>query len=375
MANDSGRGEPGPTATAEPAKAESSLTAEQEFNAKVAAARTPAEIAALTSAATPKMRASLDGKAAKPEAAKPPVEKPAEAEPEAAVEETPAAEETPAEAEPAAEEGDEEPEETDGDGPVEPVTGKRAHLRLAQDDRVGRLAASLMKRNRDLPMDEAVEKAKAQLGIKPKASEATPAKEAPKSDLPETVEAVDAEIRRLRTERKKANTELKFEDASDMSDKLDDLLQHRFNLERQGERKQAAEATAYTDAFAKSQAKAVELYAFAGDPESAAFKRAAEIDRDLKANGDPLYDSPDKPLRVAQMVAAELAIAPRKKGATTPPAKPPATPPPKKQVLPGPESRTAAPPVNQKPAIDAEIGAIRSVDDLRKMRQKLGLQI
>ena len=93
----------------------------------------------------------------------------------------------------------------------------------------------------------------------------------------------DVEVKRLRAERRKANTDLRFEEASDMSDKLEDLIRHRFNLERNAERKAADQATAYHAAFSKSEARANELYEFAGNPESPGFKRMVEIDRELEA--------------------------------------------------------------------------------------------
>ncbi len=324
------------------------------------------------------MKATLDGKAKPAVEGKPAAE--AKPDPKPAVEETPAAE-VPAEA-PAAEEapgvapeeGEDDAEEAEGDGPVEPVTGKRAHLRLAPDDKVGRLAASLMKRNRDMPMHEAVARAQDQLGIKPKASEATPAPEAkPKSDLPETVAAVDAETERLEGEYEKAGTELRFEDQAKALRAIRKLDRHRLTLERDGERQQTQAVAAYEMAFTKSEQQAISLYEFAGNPESAGAKRMAEIEREMEANGDPLFRSPDKPLRIAQMAAAELNIAPRKKGAVAPVVKPPVVAAPKKQVLPSGDSRTTPVPANQKPAIDAEINAVKNVNDLRKLYKKIGL--
>lgn len=263
-----------------------------------------------------------------------------------------------------------------GEGPVSPITGKRTHLRLPQDDKVGRLAAALMRRNRDMSMTEAVERANNQLGIKPKdATTDEPA--APKSDLPDSVEATQAAISDLRAKRKAANASLNFEEVSDLSDKLEDLIQHRFNLERNAEKQEVAAASAYDQRFTASESRATELYAFAGDPESDGAKRMLEIEADLKANEDPLYNSPDKPLRIAQMVAAELKIAPRKKGAPAAPAKAAApangVPVPKKQMLPAGGSRTTPPPVNQKPAIITQAEAATNPAQWRKVRQQLGL--
>lgn len=378
------RGNPDPSVVATPATApaaDASSLKQQDFAARIANAKTPAELRAVRAEAAGTMERTLktmprdfNGKVeatlpTKEEAAATPAE------------ETPA---TPAEGEQPADanETDDDPD-TDGDdggeGPVEPISGKRAHLRLAHDDKVGRLAASYMKRNRDMPMEEALGRARNQLGIKTEKEPVAKEDEAPANpDLPQTVEAVQTAITDLRAQRKKANTELNFELASDLSDKIDDLNNHRFELQRQGEKKQVAAASAYDQQFSASEGRAADLYEFAGDPKSTGGKRMAEIDADLEKNGDPLFNSPDKPLRIAQMVAAELSIAPRRKGAPAAPAKAaaPVVPPQKKQVLPGGNSRTTPLPVNQPSAIDAEIKATpNTVQGLRVLRKKLGLTV
>ncbi len=79
----------------------------------------------------------------------------------------------------------------------------------------------------------------------------------------------------------------------------------------QTEAQRAKKAAAYEAAFSVSDAKAVELYDFASDPNSEGSKRMLEIDDALKANGDPLYNDPNKPLIIAQMVAKEMRIPPK----------------------------------------------------------------
>jgi hypothetical protein len=291
--------------------------------------------------------------------------------------ETPETTETPAAAAPETD-PDAEDEDDGGEGPVTPVSGKRTHLRLPDSDKVGRLATALMKRNRDMPMEEAIEKARKQLGVKTEAPKGE-VTEANPPGFPDTVDATTAEITKLRAERKEANTNLNFEKATELSDKIEDLHNHRFKLERQGERKQADAEKAYNQQFATSESRSKELYDFAGNPESPGARRMAEIDADLLTNGDPLYHSPDKPLRVAQMVAAELNIAPRKKGAPATPVKPAApisaAQPAKKQVLPGGGSRTTPPPVNQPPAINAAVAKVQSPAEWRAFKKANGLPV
>jgi hypothetical protein len=370
----------------------SSLQQQQkEFADKVQAAKSPAELRALLAQAKPAMEQTLktkpndfDGKQAdpgqpaEPNPDEPPAEPAADAAPvqgdEPAADETPA-EETPAD--PEANELEAEPGDDDGgEGPIEPLTGKRTHLRLAQNDKVGRLAAAFMRRNRDLSMEGALDRARDQLGIKAPGTPDEPA--GPESNLPKTVDEATAEIAKLRAERKKANTDLRFEEVSDLSDKLEDLIQHRFTLERLEEKKQVEAASAYDQQFAASEQRAVDLFDFAGKPDSPGGQRMLEIEQSLKDTEDPRYYSPNKPLIVAQLAAAELKIAPRRKGAPPVPAKAAApangVPPAKKNVLPSGGSRTTPIPQNQPPAIIAETQKIQSAAEWRAFKKKAGLR-
>lgn len=387
------RGAPEPKVAAAEAPASSSLQQPQDLNTSINKANSPAEIRELTAKLMPGMKKAVDEARRKPEGdgkpgpdTAPDLAAAVAAEESAAAKPTEEATETTTEevAEPGGEtpepgEGDEPDEGGEGgESPIAPINGKRAHLRLPPEtDKVGRLALSIIKRNHDLTMEEAMERARTQLGVKPKdAPNATPA---PKSDMPETVEAVDAEIERLDAAREQAMVTVNFEEAAKIDRQLRKLDRHRVGLERQSERQEVEKAASYDTAFSTSEKQAVKLYDFADKPESPGGKRMAEIDADLEANNDPLFHSPDKPLRIAQMVAAELKIAPRRPGKPAAPATAAApangTPAAKKQVLPGGGSRTTPPPVNQPPAIDAKIKAAKSINDIRNLRKEMGLPI
>lgn len=314
-----------------------------------------------------------------------------------AAEESPAAEtpaeptteaaETPAET-PATGEGVEQPntesdenageEDDGGEGPVTPLTAKRAHLRFAETDKVGRLAASYLKRNRDMSMEDALVAAKKQLGIKDPA--AKPDSDAPKTnpDLPQTIEEVDSTEEQLLATRQKEFVGLNFEEVAKIDVQLRKLDRHRANLEKQAAKQESEAITSYASGFAASESKAAELYDFASKPETPGGKRMIEIESMLKENDDPLYSDPNKPLRIAQMVAAELGIAPRRKGALTPAPAPkpaaPVAPVAKKGVVPSGASRTT-PAVTTKPAIDAEILAAKNPYELRKVKEKYGIPV
>ena len=226
-----------------------------------------------------------------------------------------------------------------------------------------------------MPMEDAVKRARDQLGIKPEKATET-AEPAPKSDLPTTLEAVDSELSRIEAELKKAHVDLRFEDVADLNLSLRKLDRHRLNLERETERSLVKQESDYNNAYSASETKATELYPFAGDPESEGAKRMAEIDAALKENNDPLFSSPDKPLRVAQMVAAELKIAPKRKGSPVAPAKAAApvitAPAPKKQILPSGGSRTIPPSANPSLAVAEEVKNISTQHDMRKFLKQLG---
>lgn len=350
------------------------MKTESNFESRVKNAQTPAELRALTR----EMRESKPVTAPAEPAADPAAAKETD-QPAEAAEPVAEGEPTGDPADPAQAAAADEPDDDadpDADGPVQPASGKRLRVRLPEGDKVGRLAAALLQRNKDMSMEEAMAKARDQLGVKSPDAPTTAAEPAkPKSDLPSTIEAVDAAIENAEAEHTKALIELRFEDAAKINSGLRRLDRHRGQLEKDGERQQVEQATAYETGFISSEAKANELYEFAGQPDSAGGKRMLEIEADLKANGDPLYNSPDKPLKIAQMVAAELNIAPRRKGAIAPAkAAAPITPAaPKKQVLPGGSSRTTVAPVNQKPAIDAEIAAVTNIHELRKVQRKFGI--
>ncbi len=303
----------------------------------------------------------------------------------AAVEETPAAEpevtvpaegeETPA-AEPGAEPAPAEGDEDDGgEGPVTPLTGKRVHLRVP-DNEVDKLALALQRRNRDWTLEQSLEAAKKQLGISTQKQEGETPETPAKPKLPDTPEAVQTTIAEKLVAYKKAMAEVRFEDAADLQAEILELQGHRSTLERRAEQQKVQEAQKYDAEFDASVAKAADLYPFAADLTSPGAKRMAEIDEQLKKLDDPLYYSPNKPLKLAQMAAAELNIAPKSK--TAAPAKPAAVQPqaqaPKKGIVPAGSGRTTPPATNQ-PAVDPAIAAIKTPLELRAQLKRFGVRV
>lgn len=374
-----------PQATA-PAAARSLTDQQPNYDDRARSAKSPADIRAIirdaknAKPATPVQEAPPAPPAGETPAAEaaPAAEAPegetapeetAAAEGEAATTETPASE---TEAAPTGDDGDE------GDGPVSPSTAKKLRLRLPENDQVGRLAAALLQRNRDWTLGEAYAAAQKQLGVKPEQQQAaeTPKADPAKPALPTSIEAVDQAIENFEAEREKALTELRFEDVAKIDRQIRTHDRHRLNLEREAERTEAKRAAEYSKAFEASDAKAVELYPQAADPESPFGQRMREIESEMETLGDPLFNSPDKPLKIAQMVAAEMNIAPRRKGTPVAPAKAAApatapTPAKPKQVLPSGGSRTAPAP-NPTTAIQSQVAGIKSVHEIRKFLKTVG---
>lgn len=270
------------------------------------------------------------------------------------------------ESEPAPAPAESEPE---ADGPVPIPDAKQIRLRLPENDEVGRLTAAYLHRNRDWTLTQAMEAAQKQLGVTTqKADEAKPKEAAPKSDLPQTVAEVESTTEKLLDDRQKALDNLDYEAFGKIDRTIRKLDAHKVALERQAEANQAQEVARYNQQFDTATEQAAELYEFAKDEKSPGALRMREIEQELKATGSPLYDSPDKPLKIAHMVAAELNIAPRSKGKAPAKAAAPAPAAPKKQLLPG---GSTVPPAPQKPAIEAKIQSVKSVHDLRRVQEEL----
>ncbi len=284
--------------------------------------------------------------------------------------ETPTAE-TPAEATP---ESSQEP--SDGDDPLEVPDAGKLRIRLPAEDKVGRLATQFARRNPDWSLEQAIEAAKKQLGVNPQTAPTAETPAVPgEPKLPTTVQSVDQAVDTLEQEKTKAATELRMEDVAKIDIQLRRLERQRLTLERQSEQQQQTNLVKYNSDFDAAQRQASEMYQDAAKPDTAFGKRMAEIDTMLEETGDPLFNSPQKPLRVAQMVAAEMNIAPRKK-ATVPaqpaPAPKPAVAAPKKQMIPAGGSSTA--PSSPQPAVSPDITGVKTLGDLRALNKKLGIK-
>ncbi len=227
-------------------------------------------------------------------------------------------------------------------------------------------------------MKQCVEAAEAKLGVAQPAKPATDPAAPATPQLPATVEATQSEILKLVALKKEAATGLRVDEMADIDEKIAALREHKLDLrEAQVQQRQKADID-YQSAYEASDRLAAETYRFASVPTSPAGKRMVEIEEAMERTGDPRFHDPNKPMLIANMVAAEFKIAPLSK--TKAPAKAPAkaaTPagdPPKKGILPSGGSSTApaAPAVN---AVEKRIAAISTQAELRNELKGFGIQI
>jgi len=254
----------------------------------------------------------------------------------------------------------------DGDGDRLPE-----RIRLTNFSKVEKLALTMKRENPKLSLAQAEAKARDVLGVVEDApadgKETAPAAAA-------TVETVSAKITAAIAARTKAmKDDLDFAEADRLTNEIEALKDERAGLREQEGKQSTAKQAAYDTAFDAAQAKAVALYEFAKDAESAGFKRMSEIDAQLGENKDPLYDSPDKALVIAQMVARELQIAP-KSAAAKAVVKPATAPVVQKKTVPpvaSGASRTSST-TTQGDGLRAKVQGLRTAADVQDFIESLG---
>lgn len=363
------------------------------FDADLASVDSPEALAALMAKVTQEPPPGGDGEAD---------ETPAAPEAEAA----PAQEEEPA-PQPKKQQQEQTAEEEEDDAPLDLAKlPTRYRLQVREDDEVGRLAAALKKRNKDWSLEEAVVAARKRLGkdepapaadsktaAQPKDESAAPAKDAaPKPE--DEVKELEAKVKELRAAKVVANKEVDLEKVSELDAQLDELRDKLTDAKvaaklaaaapkpepkpepKQPEAKQPepkATDAAYDAKFDASLDRANKLYPDAARADTPFAKRMAEIDRMLEKEGDPLFHSPDKPFRVAAMVAAELGVAPKSVTSSAKPAAPAtrASGPRSLAPIASGESRTSTARTQSAPT-EAAIQGLQTPEDLDNYLSKVG---
>ena len=269
------------------------------------------------------------------------------------------------------------------DEPQQPQEGDKPpqfRLRPAKGDKLGEQALWFMRRNPDMPLETAMQKARAQLGIQePAVSTTTPTQEDqnPQADAPqvESLEALESKRVELRAQLKEARESLDYDEQARIQSELDDLVYDVIPKAREATVRQAQEQQTQTfTAIQLSAQKAAELYPDAAQEGSEFFNRMIEIEQALTHTGDPLINDPNKPLVIAQMAARELNIAPQRKGTAQPPTAAPSQqtrPAARVQMtapLASPGARVTTAPV---PAIEQAIEKVSSAEDYEALMSQL----
>jgi hypothetical protein len=214
-------------------------------------------------------------------------------------EETQETEETETETEDQSEETEDEEEEE------RPDTSNANRYRIKARNDVERTAFALHKANPSWTMEQAIGEAKK---IHPEQATESTTHDDTEDESPEVVQS---QIDDLKQKRKEAIKEFDAELQIELEDQLEVLRDKKAKLSYERTARAATEEQRFYAEADQATNDAVQLYPDAANPQSALAKEMARIDRDMIATDNPLLYDPKKALRIAQMAANNLAIAPR----------------------------------------------------------------
>lgn len=197
---------------------------------------------------------------------------------------------------------EEEPEEVEEEPTATPEPPKNYRVKPQSD--VDRTALQLKKANPTWDLETCVSKAKLVHG-----DSATPVKE-------ETLADVEKEIADLRAKRATAIREFDAEKQVELEEQMDVLRDKKLSLTHKKSETQQNEQAQFEQETERYTSQAHELYPDATNNASALYKRMVEIDKSMHDSENPLLYSSDKILKLAQMAANSLGIAPKAKSVT-----------------------------------------------------------
>jgi hypothetical protein len=199
--------------------------------------------------------------------------------------------------EPKKEESTKEEESEDTEDP----SNLPERVRIGNWSEVERKAIALRARNPDMSLDEALARIK---GNAPEEVEET------KQSMP-SLDEVEAQVARVKADRKQALKDLDFEKLGDLDETLDGLREKQAQLRESAKEAEVEARASYQRSVEDSKRKAVSFYPDTTDRQSQLVRRMVEIDNALKEQDNPLYYSADKPFKIAQMAGNDLGIAPK----------------------------------------------------------------
>jgi len=269
-----------------------------------------------------------------------------------------------------AEDGEESDEDEEEEAVEEEAeeSAAQTRFRIRAADKVEATALDLRKRNPEWSLETCLAKAKLVHGEEP----AQEADEAQDAGLPKTVSDTKAKIRELLAKKAEAFENLDYAEGARFESEIEDLRDHMDALRVNEVEHETVQQHAYQEAVQRSQKKAVAIYPDTTDANSALVKRMEEIDRQMKADENPLYYSPEKSFKLAQMAANDLGIAPRnpQKAAAKPPGKKANA---SRPIQPASGSARTATPASASTKLESAIDGIQSMDDYETMVESLGV--
>jgi len=216
-------------------------------------------------------------------------------------------------------EEDEFPEEEIPEDTVEDEGKPQERFRIRATNEVEATALLLKKQNPGWTLEDCLSKSKTIHGTP---EDHTEEADADKAEGPKTVAEVRERIDALRDAKAEAFEALEFTEASRLDREIDKLRDALDEIKEQEVRKEQLLEMEFNQAVEHSQNKAVSIYPDTTKADSPLVKRMVEIDRQMKDDGNPLYFSPDKPFKLAQMAANDIGIAPRNPKSAATSAKP-----------------------------------------------------
>jgi hypothetical protein len=221
-------------------------------------------------------------------------------------------------------------------------------------DPIDATVAALRAANPNLSLKAALTLAEQALGTPeqtPNVEEATP---------PPAVTDLRTELKALKAQHLKMTRE--YADDSEFETLEARILEIENDLIPAAQQFEQQNQVQIAEAFEQHASRAVELYPDAAKEGSPLYNRMAQIHDDLEATGNPLVNAPDKALRIAQMAANELNIAPKR--ASAPVKSGTRSTAPMTRPLADAHSRTSAP---RQTRVEQVIDSISSPEDFEKL--------
>ena len=169
----------------------------------------------------------------------------------------------------------------------------------------------LMSRNQDMTLEEALAKVKGHTTSEQQDTAQADSPVPPAVAAASSLDALVARQEEVYQELQAAQADMDFELAGRLQVEALKLIEEKARAEALKTQADAQEAAAWDRQVQQAEAKALALYPSMEAPNSALFARMEAIHAVMEANADPLIHSPEYGLKLAQMAAGQLGIAPQ----------------------------------------------------------------